>query len=268
VGYVYPHTRPDTTSGASSATPVVKADRVAQAVAATESVESFGFTFSMTVTAGSGQQFAMQGDGSVDLAHKLLEETVRVTAPAQAQSMTIVADLSSRFVEYLRSGMFDGHFPAGKSWIKVDVGKYAKKAGIDFAALNQGNNADPTKILDMLRRSGDPALVGEETVDGESTEHYRSTVDLRRLIAGATDPAARESLRRAEAVSGITSFPVDVWIDDRGYLRRVQLTETMTPPGTSRPVTMSITEDLSELGAGAAISVPSSASVVDVADLR
>lgn len=34
------------------------------------------------------------------------------------------------------------------------------------------------------------------------------------------------------------------------------------------PVAMSITEDLSELGAGAAISVPPSTSVVDVEDLR
>jgi hypothetical protein len=120
----------------------------------------------------------------------------------------------------------------------------------------------------MLRRSGEPVLVGEEPVDGEATQHYRSTVDLRRLVAGATDPAVRESLRRAEAVSGITSFPVDVWIDDKGYLRRVELTETMTPPGTNAPVTMTIEEDLSELGGGATISLPPSASVVDIEDLR
>jgi hypothetical protein len=259
-------TRPDTT--AASPTPVVKLDRVAQAVAATETAGSFGFSFSMRVTAGSEQPFTMNGDGSIDLAHKLVSETIHVPTQAGAQSMDVVADMSNGFVEYLHSGMFDGHLPAGRSWIKVDVGKYAKKAGIDFAALDEGSTADPTRILDMLRRAGDPVLVGRETVAGEVAQHYRSTVDLRRLIAGATDPAVRESLRRAEAVSGVTSFPVDVWIDDHSRLRRVQLTETITPPGTNTPATVAITEDLSELGAGAAVSLPPSASVVDVEDLR
>jgi hypothetical protein len=267
VGSVYLRTRPQASPSDSGAA-VVQVDRVAQAVKLTSSAKSFAFGFSMSLTAGPGDPFTMSGTGSVDLPRHLIGFSAHVENAAAAQPIESVVDYSHGFVDYLHSDAFAGHLPAGKSWVKVDVGKYAKKEGVDIGRLMRSNDADPTKVLDMLRRAGTPTLVGQETLGGASMAHYRSVVDVRRLVATEPDATVRASLQRAMELSGTTSFPVDVWIDDRGYLRRAQWTETETlPDGRNTPATTSFTEDLSRFDAGAAVALPPGSSVVDAADL-
>jgi hypothetical protein len=198
--------------------------------------------------------------------------TARVAnAPAgspAAQPIDFVFDYAGGFVEYMHSQLFNGHLPAGKSWVKIDVGKLAKKQGVDLARLNQVDNGDPRKMFDMLGRAADPILIGQETVGDVTTSHYHATVDVRRLIASQTDPAVRRSLQRAMELSKTTSYPVDVWIDDGGYLRRMRMTVTAAE-GDSRNayLTMNITEDLSDFGAAAHVGLPAGATVADVTDL-
>jgi hypothetical protein len=265
VGLVYLKTRPETQAS------VLHVDRVAQAVATTTSVKSFRFKLSMSMSAG-GKSFAFGGGGSYDLQHKLVAMTMQVeNAPAGSPAvgpMELVLDYSHGFVEYMRAGMLDGHLPAGKTWLKIDVGKVAKKEGVDLDRLLQANDADPTKMLDVLRRSANPVLVGKESVDGVSTSHYTATVDLRRLAALETDDAVRESLRRAIEVSGTATYPVDVWIDSDGYLRRVRTTMVEAPPGApGTVVTMTATQELSAFGVPANVPVPPADTVADLADL-
>ena len=265
VGLVYLKTRPETQTG------VLHVDRVSQAVATTTSVKSFRFKLSMSMSSG-GRSFGFDGGGSYDLEHKLVAMTMQVenapTGAAAIGPMQLVLDYSHGFVEYMRSGMLDGHLPAGKTWLKIDVGKAAKKEGVDLDRVLQGNNADPTQILDVLRRSANPELVGTESVEGVSTSHYTATVDLRRVAALETDDAVRQSLERAIELSGTATYPVDVWIDSDGYLRRVRTTMVVAPPdapGTT--VTTSVTEELSAFGAPANVLVPSADEVADLAEL-
>jgi hypothetical protein len=271
VGSVYMRTRPQA-SPSDSSTPV-KVDRVAQAVRLTSSATSFNFGVSMSVAAGPGDSLRMSGTGSADLANHRIALTMRVLdAPPSsdaARPIESVIDYSNGFVDYLHSDAFAGKLPAGKSWVKLDVGKYAKKAGVDLGKVVRSQEADPTKALDMLRKAGSPVYVGSETLNGVSTSHYRSVVDVRRLIAAEPDADIRASLRKAMELSGTTSFPVDAWIDDQGYLRRMHWTETGTAPdGRNTPVTTEYTEELSGFGSGATVSLPPAAGVVDAADLR
>jgi hypothetical protein len=265
VGFVYVKTRPK------QAETVLHVDRVAQAVARTSSVKSFRFRLSMSIS-GGGQSIGLAGDGSYDLEHKLVAMTMQIEgAPAGAPAVSpieLVLDYSHGFVEYMRSSMFGGHLPAGKTWLKVDVGKFAKKEGIDFDRLMQAGSGDPTKMLDLLRRASRPVLVGREAVGGVSTSHFTATVDLRRLAALETDPGVRQSLQRAIELSGTSTYPVDVWIDGDGYLRRMRTTQVEAPPDSPGTVVrMTATEELSAFGAPVAIAVPPAAEVADLGDL-
>jgi hypothetical protein len=270
VGLLYQRTRARP-AVAAQAVPAVSLDRVAEAVKTTTAVSSFRFTFRMTFV-GPGETFALDGDGSYDVAHRLVGVTTSVEdAPAgsaASRPTDMVIDYSNGLVEYMRSGMFDGHLPAGKSWIRLDLGKYLKKEGVDLTRVMQSSSADPTQMLDVLRRTSEPQLVGTEQVGGESTSHYQATVDVARLIATSKDPVVRASLKRAAALAGKGSYPVDVWIDGQGYLRRMQTTDWQTLPDARRtPVVVTATEDLSDFGSGATVGVPSGPSVVGLEDV-
>jgi hypothetical protein len=65
-------------------------------------------------------------------------------------------------------------------------------------------------------------VVGPEQVDGADATHYRITVDVNRLPS--TLPG-REQLISA----GLTSLPVDLWVDGHG--RPVRVTEDLTVQG-------------------------------------
>jgi hexokinase len=111
-------------------------------------------------------------------------------------------------------------------------------------------------------------LTGRETVDGVSTSHYTATVDLRRLAALETDPVVSQSLRRAIELSGTTTYPVDVWIDGDGFLRRMRTTQVEAPPDApGTVVTVTATEELSAFGIPAQVAVPPASDVADLADL-
>src|SRR3954452_15393148 len=102
VGYVYQQTRPKTDAAPpAAAAPVVKIDRVREAVAKTSAVKSFTFDFTIEYTAGPADSFTMTGDGSADLAHKLVSVTTRVpeAPPGSAAShpTTAVVDYSNGF---------------------------------------------------------------------------------------------------------------------------------------------------------------------------
>ena len=264
LGAVYMRTRPAPEAEA------VPLDRVAQAVATTSAVKSFRFAVAATQS-GSGSSFTFSGSGTYDLEHKLVGMTMRLEHPpagtpaSATQPMDLVLDYSGGFVEYMRWQVLNGHLPAGKTWLKIDVGKLAKKEGVDLERLMQAESGDPTKMFDVLRRAAAPTRVGEEAVGGVSTTHYSATVDLRRFAALEPDEKTRESLQRAIGMSGVSSYPVDVWIDGKGYLRRMRATIVEAPPDAPGTIsTMSVTEELSDFDAPAQVSLPPAADVADI----
>jgi len=264
-GFVYLKTRQPATHE-----PVLQVERVAQAVATT-SAKSFDFHYSIAVSA-EGNSLEMSGNGSSDLAHGLASMTMHIdNAPAgvsaaQASSYWVV-DSSNGFVEYVRMPALEGHLPAGKSWLKIDLGALAKARGIDLGKLERGDRADPSMGFSYLRGATGVTAVGQETVGAVTTTHYRATVDLQRLAAAETDAEARDSLQRAIRLSGISTYPAEAWIDDAGYLRRMRITMPETDGTQTRVATMTVTEELSDFGTAAHVVLPPSSGVVDITAL-
>jgi hypothetical protein len=81
---------------------------------------------------------------------------------------------------------------------------------------------DPTQILQFLEPGGEVEKVGEEPLFGTQTTHYRATVDVERLVDNA--PAnVQEAVRASGMVHEGDTLPVDVWVDDAGMMRRLDL---------------------------------------------
>jgi hypothetical protein len=141
-------------------------------------------------------------------------------------------------VLYMRSPVFAQAGLSGRQeWVKLDLVALAKQRGVDLSSLV---NASPTpnSVLGYLRGAGKVEKRGTETVRGKKATHYHVTVDLERAAARA-DSATAESIRRVIRLSGLKKLPVDAWVDEDGYLRKVKWAEH-TSPQTAANVTMEL----------------------------
>jgi hypothetical protein len=127
--------------------------------------------------------------------------------------------LTEGFVLYMRSPFFQSQpgFPKGKEWLEIDLQKAAKSMGIDLGSFQ---SMSPKSSLSFLRGSnGKPKKVGKEKVRGIVTTHYSATVDLQAAADKAGGDTAK-SLRKLIELTGTKTFPVDVWIDGHGLVRK------------------------------------------------
>jgi hypothetical protein len=161
-------------------------------------------------------------------------------------------------VLYMRSPVFAQAGLSGRQeWVKLDLVALAKQRGVDLSSLV---NASPTpnSVLGYLRGAGKVEKRGNETVRGKKATHYHVTVDLERAAARA-DAATAESIRRVIRASGLKKLPVDAWVDDDGFLRKVKWAEH-TSPQTSAQVTM----ELYDFGPHVEVKPPPSGQVLDL----
>ncbi len=118
---------------------------------------------------------------------------------------------------------------------------------------------DPSKLLESLRGvGGEPTVVGEEAVRGVDTTHYRVEVDLDEALANVPEAqrdTVEASLDQLGDLEG-AAIPVDVWIDDDGLPRRVQLDLSTALGAIAGDGTMQMTMELFDYGEAVDIEVP------------
>jgi len=155
----------------------------------------------------------------------------------------------------------------GKPWVEADpstLGAFAGGAiGAVPGAMSPGNPYDITAVLNWLRGVSGPitTVSTTETVHGDQTTHYRTTVDLAKAAAAA--PAGvRAKLEPAAQAAG-QGLPVDLWVDASGRLRRFEASfdtsKVARPAGqTSRPAlgTVQVTVELWGFGTPVDVSAP------------
>jgi hypothetical protein len=141
------------------------------------------------------------------------------------------------------------------AWASIDLAKFGRVVGVDFRSLI-ANSTGPEQALGYLRSlSGTLTTVGDTTIDGVKTTHYRGTIDFGRLPSGGTlTPAQRKSMAQVAKLlkqSGATTkIPLDVWVDGENLLRREVISQSVAG---ERSVT---TLNLSDYGKTVDIPVP------------
>lgn len=158
----------------------------------------------------------------------------------------------------------------GQEWVSFDAGAVAAGG----SPVSPGG-MDPRVILDLLHGSGDVETVGTEDVRDVSTTHLRTTVTVDDLVARV--PADQrdqlqpmlDSLEAAGA--GIEPFPLDVWVDGEGLVRRIQIAYELPAGafgataggGAGTEVGMTFTAEYFGFGEPVEITVPDPADVAD-----
>jgi hypothetical protein len=148
---------------------------------------------------------------------------------------------------YLRSDAFASKLPDGKSWVKIDVKKLAKKAGL--GSLDDVQQSSPTTPLQALRAAGKTVKVGKAIVLGVPTTKYHTIADL-------------EKEKLADQM-GAKRLPIDVWIDRKGLVRKMSFALSPADPTKAGKFTYV----LRGFGPTVTVEPPPSDQTVDIFDL-
>ena len=106
--------------------------------------------------------------------------------------------------------------------------------------------ADPLAMVDMVRGAVGVVSYGGVSLRGAATFRYELTVDVAQAVAAAPVTRRDEVAALGERL-GSPSFYADVWVDDRGRVRRVQVPvdKASRRPGTrDRTMPALVTVDL------------------------
>ena len=195
----------------------------------------------------AGQLVTITGEGDFDNPNRV--GSLHLTFNAGGLSGDIDEVISGTLI-YMRSPLFADALPKGKTWISIDLEKVAARQGIDLSSLGA---QDPTQTFAQLRALGNVTEVGEETVDGADTTHYRGYIDPAKLPQGA----------KVKALTNATYGPYDVWIGkDDGYVRRVKLSFAMGTAAAGRQ-RIATTVNFSNFNEAVSVSAPSDAETLD-----
>jgi hypothetical protein len=205
---------------------------------------------------GQGQSFSTttRGDGVSELGatrrgHMTLTIT---TSPSAGKALAPCEMVSQGTLAYLKVPPAQ-RGPSGKSWVRVDI---AKVAGIDPSAFS----SDPSAQLDYLNGvSGTVRKLGKDDIRGVSATHYQYTLKVDQFLAKV--PAnTRAQMQSAMKSLGISSFPVDTWIDGDGLPRRLAFDWKTTKQGASLDISTRV--DTYDYGTDASVTAPSASDVV------
>lgn len=225
---------------------LARAKPVRLAVAATNrQAGALAFAMKGRVTT-NGQPVPLSARGVFDRGSQRGAFTIKTKLGAQAFTVRQIAD---KQLLYLRSPVFAGKLPGGKSWLKIDVAQAARVPGLNLDALGvSGPSQDPAQGLDYLPGAITATRVGAATVNGVATTRYRVQVDLKRAAKRSPKGAAKRSIDRLiSTLGGSTILPVDVWIDGDHLVRRQHVSYGATVAGARSA--FDITTDYTAYGA-------------------
>jgi len=207
----------------------VKSAALKTAAAGTEQL-----TMNGRVVSG-GQIVQIDGSGSFDTKAHL--GSLHATLSAGGIDGTL-DEVSKGTAIYVKSDLLSTLLPAGKQWIKLDLGALARARGVNASALL---SEDPSLALEQLQSLSGVTKVGTEQVAGVATTRYHATIDVSKLPGTVK--------------AGSAAY--DVWVGDDGYVHRVR---TVIASGGSKAT---VTTGFSGFGAKVTVEVPPAAKTVD-----
>jgi hypothetical protein len=244
-------------------------DPVAAAATKTENAGGYKLTMTTKMTA-AGVGFSITAQGVFDRDRGELEMNMNdllkqsgAAAGTDATMKAIYLTEDGDPVMYMRLGFLAGQLPAGKAWMRIDLEKAGKGLGLDFNQLMGGAAQNPTSSLDLLRSSADFSEVGKETIDGVETTHYHGVVDLQKL--GKTSGLSSSAIQRLTQMGAPSQYPMDVWVDDAGLIRR--FTSRYDQAFSGKVVTLEMTMDMSDYGTTVDVTAPPADEVFDATAL-
>jgi hypothetical protein len=229
-------------------------DALAAAAGTTADAGSAKATFELQLPIG-GETLTVRGDGAYDFRTERGKVTYRF--PPEYAAL-----LGSSTVKTILDGdttyMYLPHVSAERPWIRSDTAAATDGAQAELDVFLELGPDDPSQILGFLEMGGDVEKVGEESLFGTETTHYRATVDVDELLDQAPAELQERVRAAAEGLQGDDTLRVDVWIDEADFVRRLSLAGQLGGVGD---VTM--TMDLYDFGTAVDAKTPPPSRVLD-----
>jgi hypothetical protein len=259
--------------GGGSTSSALSLDPVAAAATKTQDAGAARIRFAMVISAPQlGKTLRMRGTGAIDgtsaqMTFKLGSMLGQMGLPSSMESLAQLKNTSIKevaleqngdYVIYMQLGFLSSQLPGGKQWIKLDISKLGKAAGLDLGKLMSGTQFQPGDLLGMLTSEGAKIQkLGPATVDGVATTHYRVTIDLAKVLQskGLTSPLLNGITAQMKTATS------EVWIGKDGLVRRVKISYNVAHGAT--PTRMAMTMSLYDYGAHLSIAAPPSSQVFD-----
>ena len=165
---------------------------------------------------------------------------------------------------YVGSTLFAGKLPGGARWMKLDLSRFGQALGLNLEQL-AGGQSNPAQFLEYLKASGGVVTVaGHELVRGVQTTRYRGAIDLQKaaeVVPSSDRGRLRAALAKLAAQAGISSLPVEVWVDASGLVRRMSL--ALSIPASGENVQLHMRIELFGFGTTPAVTAPQQSEVFD-----
>jgi len=147
-------------------------------------------------------------------------------------------------------------FVGNKPWVKIDLAKAAGSGNDTTSAVQDAAQLiDPGNLTKSFTGSTDAAKVGDDTIDGTTTTHYKGTVTIKQALSGL-DATTQQKMQPLYTKIGSQKIAFDLWADGQGLARKVQL-KAATPNGESTNLTVVY----SDFGKSVTVNAPSASDV-------
>lgn len=200
-------------NGGSKLAPLTLNPNQVVAASATKTLQAGTAKVAMTIqVATGGRTTTLSGDGAFDFTNH--RGTLVLHLPQIGDVPAVYANgvVYEKLGQVLRSG--------GKPWVKIDLTKLLGNS----AALSPQSQAgsDPSQNLAYLFGASGITKVGQESIRGVATTHYRGTLDLTKASQRLSPQFASfyQKLLKATGTK-VSSVPADIWIDGQGRLSRM-----------------------------------------------
>jgi hypothetical protein len=244
-------------------------DPVAQA--ATKSADAGGVKMHLDATFSvAGQSASFSADGAFDgdqgeMTMDMGELLSRAGVGGDGTFKLVMLEEGGDHVVYMNMAGLLSSFGlgGGKTWMKMNLEQTMANAGLGDAAKNLlgASNQNPAQALEMLKKVADVTKVGEETVDGTRTTHYRATIDVKDALEKAGLPAS--SVQEITSSGMSAQVPVEVWVgDDDGLVRRMTIDYGSAAAGQAFSGQLTMT--LRDWGSDVSVEAPPADQVFDL----
>lgn len=228
------------------------------------------FSFTETAQGGSAtgsSSVSVSGKGEVDFSDNAFQMSINSPTGGTIKLLETKAMLYIEVPSSDRSQISEG-----KPWASVNLNQVDEDdLGKSFSQLASVMTDSPTDALSELQSvSKRVTKSGTATIDGVTTTGYKATVDLTKVAAKVKETEggkAAQAITDEEKALGATTLPVEVWIDNKGMVRRYEsktATSSSATGSSASGTTATLTITLSDFGSAVHVTAPSAAQVANV----
>ncbi len=250
---------------------------VLNAIQKTSKVPSLSFAFALGLSGGvaGGSGYHLTGSGGADTVHGTSSFTINLGqlasliggASGGAKIPSKIGVVTTKTAVYVYAPSLATQVKAGAQWLKFTASAIPSSV---TKSVNPGSlsSVDPQKAIAALSASISVHKLGQTTVRGTSTTHYAVTINAAKLVT-ALPKSQQAGEAKALKQAGITTIPIQAYIDGSGYLRRISVAlknlkvSSGTGSGTAQTASISALVDLYNFNAHVHVAVPPASKTAD-----